>query len=183
MKIISKNLKQTSRFAKSFLDNLKPSSKMATVVALSGNLGSAKTTFTKEIASFLGVPKKEITSPTFVIMKIYQLTTDNRQLFEPEALRAEWSTTNNKKNKNKKNTRLLVVSRWSHLIHIDAYRLDSHKELLHLGWKEILKNYKNLVIIEWPERVKKILPKSTKWTYFKFVDEKTRKIEIKNVNI
>jgi tRNA threonylcarbamoyladenosine biosynthesis protein TsaE len=44
----------------------------ATVVALSGELGSGKTTLTKEIGRLLGIPGV-MASPTFVIMKKYNL--------------------------------------------------------------------------------------------------------------
>lgn len=67
---------------------------------------------------------------------------------------------------------------FSNLIHIDAYRLDSGKELLDLGWKEMSDNPKNLIFIEWPERVAEILPKDMKKICFKFIDEKTREIEV-----
>lgn len=48
-------------------------SEWATVVALSGDLGAGKTTFTKDVAHILGI-KETITSPTFVIEKIYGLS-------------------------------------------------------------------------------------------------------------
>jgi tRNA threonylcarbamoyladenosine biosynthesis protein TsaE len=41
------------------------------VIALSGDLGSGKTHFTKGVAEYLGI-KNEITSPTFVLMKVYE---------------------------------------------------------------------------------------------------------------
>lgn len=44
----------------------------ASVVALSGDLGAGKTTFVKELAHALGI-EEEVTSPTFVIMKLYPL--------------------------------------------------------------------------------------------------------------
>ncbi|MDO8600248.1 MAG: tRNA (adenosine(37)-N6)-threonylcarbamoyltransferase complex ATPase subunit type 1 TsaE [bacterium] len=47
-----------------------------------------------------------------------------------------------------------------HLVHIDCYRIKSSKELLHLGVKEIFKDPHSIVVIEWAERIKKILPKS-----------------------
>ena len=46
------------------------------------------------------------------------------------------------------------------LVHIDAYRLESGKELERLGWKEIIENPKNIVVIEWPEMVSGIIPKN-----------------------
>ncbi|MFA5841637.1 MAG: tRNA (adenosine(37)-N6)-threonylcarbamoyltransferase complex ATPase subunit type 1 TsaE [Candidatus Paceibacterota bacterium] len=66
-----------------------------------------------------------------------------------------------------------------HLIHIDAYRLDSAEELRALGWDEILSEPKNLIVIEWPERVKKLLPKGSFEVKFKFIDDRTREISWK----
>lgn len=43
----------------------------AFVVGLSGHLGAGKTAFVKMAAKILGI-KEEVTSPTFVIMKIYE---------------------------------------------------------------------------------------------------------------
>ncbi len=44
----------------------------AVVVALSGDLGAGKTTFTKELAKLLGV-SDVVASPTFVIEKVYPI--------------------------------------------------------------------------------------------------------------
>lgn len=41
------------------------------IVALFGDLGAGKTWLTKGIAEGLGVPSREVTSPTFVLMHIY----------------------------------------------------------------------------------------------------------------
>ena len=46
----------------------------AQVIALTGDLGAGKTAFTKELAKLLGIAH-EITSPTFVIMKLYEIPT------------------------------------------------------------------------------------------------------------
>ncbi len=67
-------------------------------------------------------------------------------------------------------------SDFENLIHIDAYRLDSEEELLNLDWQENLDNPKNIIFIEWPERVKKILSPNTIKLYFKFTDKNTREI-------
>lgn len=45
----------------------------ATLITLSGELGAGKTTFTQQIALALGV-EEHVTSPTFVLEKIYDLT-------------------------------------------------------------------------------------------------------------
>ena len=43
------------------------------LLALSGNLGAGKTVFVKALAKALGV-KENITSPTFVLMKVYDIS-------------------------------------------------------------------------------------------------------------
>lgn len=43
----------------------------ATVLLLEGDLGAGKTTFTKELAGALGIPKEEVHSPTFILKKEY----------------------------------------------------------------------------------------------------------------
>jgi tRNA threonylcarbamoyladenosine biosynthesis protein TsaE len=73
MKILSKSLEDTEKIAKDFLEKLALSSfEEATIVGLYGDLGSGKTTFTQAIAKIFGI-KEDITSPTFVIEKIYSL--------------------------------------------------------------------------------------------------------------
>lgn len=69
---------------------------------------------------------------------------------------------------------------FKHLIHIDAYRLEKHTELLHLGWAEICKEKENLILIEWPDRVSEIIPENAMRINFKFVDENTREINYDN---
>ena len=113
------------KIAKEVLTSLKQKDN-ATVVALSGDLGAGKTTLSQAIARELGV-KENVVSPTFVIMKIYELEGQN----------------------------------WKHLIHIDAYRLESSQELLKLGWNEIIADPQNLVLIEWPEKVGDIIPEDS----------------------
>ena len=50
-------------------------------------------------------------------------------------------------------------SRFTNLYHVDAYRIKNTKELVVLEFSEILSNPKNIVLIEWPENIKLILPK------------------------
>jgi len=63
------------------------------------------------------------------------------------------------------------------LFHIDAYRIDRAQELLDLGWEDIYKDTSTLIFIEWPENVRKILPKDAIKLDFTFIDEHTRRIE------
>jgi len=62
--------------------------------------------------------------------------------------------------------------------HIDCYRLEKAEEILTLDFKKIIQDPKNLVFIEWPERIKKLLPKNTLWINFKVVDKNKREITI-----
>lgn len=45
-----------------------------------------------------------------------------------------------------------------HFFHFDAYRIKSAKEFSGLGFKKLLKNPFHIILIEWSERVKKLLP-------------------------
>ena len=66
-----------------------------------------------------------------------------------------------------------------HLVHIDCYRITSAKELLDLGLKNILADPKNIVAVEWAERVAEYLPQNAIHLTFEITGEKERKIFIK----
>lgn len=65
---ISHNLADTENIAQDLLSNLADKS----ILALSGNLGAGKTTFVKFLAKALGL-EENITSPTFVLLKAYDI--------------------------------------------------------------------------------------------------------------
>lgn len=44
----------------------------AKVILLDGDLGAGKTTFTKELAGAIGIEKKSVNSPTFILKKEYK---------------------------------------------------------------------------------------------------------------
>lgn len=46
---------------------------------------------------------------------------------------------------------------FSHLIHIDAYRIEEEKEMLTLGWEALTTDPKHLICVEWPERIKGVI--------------------------
>ncbi len=152
--ILSKSLEETKEAAKVFLQKLLPENNCATVVALSGDLGSGKTTFVQSIARLLGISAR-VTSPTFVIMKTYDLPT-TRTNFTEQNLNGQ--------------------ATYNKLIHVDAYRLKKGEEIKKLGWDETISNPKNLIFIEWPENVADAIPKNVIKINFQFIDEKTRKI-------
>jgi len=75
MEYKSTSLEETKQLARRFVDKLLKSGgkrENALVVALQGDLGSGKTTFVKAVAEIFGI-KETITSPTFVLEKIYRL--------------------------------------------------------------------------------------------------------------
>lgn len=121
----------------------------ATVLALRGDLGSGKTTFTKNLARILNI-KENVSSPTFVIQKEFEIPAGHS-----------------------------AALNFKKLIHIDSYRLDLSSELLHLGWHDLLNHRENLIVIEWPEKVADILPKKHIEVKFNHVDETTRCITYK----
>ena len=67
---------------------------------------------------------------------------------------------------------------FSNFYHIDCYRIKKPKELLDLGFKKIISDPKNIVAIEWADRVRKIIPKHTIWIKFEFINKETRRIVI-----
>lgn len=115
------------------------------VIALTGELGSGKTTFTQSLLKGLGV-REHVTSPTFVLMKKYKIKKPHECI-----------------------------------VHIDAYRLRSADDARELEIEKIMSEKKNIVVIEWPERIKKIIPKHAVWISFSHgKKEDERKITIKS---
>lgn len=65
---ISKSPEETAEIAQKLAAQIKP----GTVIALSGNLGSGKTTFIKGLAVGFGAEDLDaVTSPTFALMHVY----------------------------------------------------------------------------------------------------------------
>jgi tRNA threonylcarbamoyladenosine biosynthesis protein TsaE len=141
MKIISTSEQETFDFAKKFAESLRGGE----VIALEGDLGAGKTVFTKGLAEGLGV-KRTVTSPTFVVMKIYDANT---------------------KSKIKK------------LVHIDAYRLDSARSASTIGAEEYFYSPDTVTVIEWPVKIKNILPRSFINIKISIEENEKRTIEIK----
>jgi len=157
MKIVSKSLIETQKFVQEFLEGLKPKSSnlKATVLLLEGDLGSGKTTFTQFLAKELGV-KNHLTSPTFVLIKKYEIPLLGISPCVALAKRGDFKK----------------------LIHIDAYRLNKGEELLALGWEELISEPTNLIVVEWPERVADLWTGKEQKISFKFIDENAREIKI-----
>jgi len=63
-------------------------------------------------------------------------------------------------------------------IHVDAYRFEKAKELADLGFKDLIRDPRNIILIEWADRVKKILPKNHIEIKFEHISDNKRKITI-----
>ena len=111
-----------------FIKEISPKTDGATLITLSGELGAGKTAFAKAVAHALGI-EEVVTSPTFVLEKIYALPILDRH----------------------------SVS-FKRLVHIDAYRLEKGTDLAPLGFDELMQDSGNLILLEWPEKVRDALP-------------------------
>lgn len=70
----------------------------------------------------------------------------------------------------------LQVKSFKTLVHIDAYRLKSSDELRKLRFADLLADPRNLILVEWADKVTDLLPKDPRQLHFEFVDDQTRKI-------
>ena len=136
-KFVSNNPEELKKIAKDLADNLMSRSRLdigggALVLALTGDLGSGKTTFAQAFAEALGV-KEKIKSPTFIIFRKSKIKNQNFLYF----------------------------------YHFDVYRIHSEKEILNLGWEEIISNSENIVLVEWADKIENILPKNSVKINFK----------------
>ncbi|PIP30045.1 tRNA (adenosine(37)-N6)-threonylcarbamoyltransferase complex ATPase subunit type 1 TsaE [Candidatus Jorgensenbacteria bacterium CG10_big_fil_rev_8_21_14_0_10_54_38] len=124
----------------------------ATVLALVGDLGAGKTTFIQGFARGLGI-KHHITSPTFVIFRNYPIPRHK-----------------------------LTVNSYKFFYHIDAYRIRKISELAQLGFKKILAEPNNIVLVEWAENIERALPRNTISITFSHGKKRSeRKIEIRQM--
>jgi tRNA threonylcarbamoyladenosine biosynthesis protein TsaE len=141
MAVVTKSAQETQALGEKIANNLKGGE----VLALTGELGSGKTTFLQGLAKGLGI-KERILSPTFIMMRSYPIT--DRQ------------------------------SPVTNFYHVDLYRVENEKDVEGLGLEEIWSDPRNIVAIEWAEKIKKILPKKRIDIYFKYLKEDEREIKI-----
>ena len=72
----------------------------------------------------------------------------------------------------------LQLKNFKNFYHIDAYRLKNPEELLELGFKDLIRNQENLIVIEWADKVKRILPRDILKIRFINLEKNKRKIII-----
>ena len=59
----------------------------------------------------------------------------------------------------------IKLDKYRFFFHMDAYRLKDERELINLGWEEIISNREHLVFIEWPENIAKAIPLDARFIY------------------
>ena len=154
-KYITNSEQETFELAKNFSQTLKGGE----TLCLIGDLGSGKTAFVKGLAKGLGV-KNIITSPTFVLMKVYDIPVMEKTANPSGA------------------SRHLPLVR-GELVHIDAYRLSKGADLEVIGASDYLNNPSVITVIEWADRVRDIWPKNCLEINFKTLAGNEREIKIK----
>ncbi|HLB95578.1 MAG TPA: tRNA (adenosine(37)-N6)-threonylcarbamoyltransferase complex ATPase subunit type 1 TsaE [Patescibacteria group bacterium] len=147
--MISPSAAETEKFGQIFAKNLRGGE----VIGLIGELGSGKTAFVKGLAKGLGI-QEPITSPTFVVLREYNILRPKLHLRG-------------------------VVNMVRKLIHVDAYRLEKIEEIKSAGIEDYWGRKDAIMVIEWAEKIKKILPKNTIYIRFKHISENIREISIK----
>lgn len=130
------------------------------LLALSGNLGAGKTVFVKALAKALGV-KENITSPTFVLMKVYDIS----PLKASQRARGEGKFSE------------LDAKKVDKFVHIDCYRLSGQEDLFEIGLGDYL-NYNNIIVaIEWADKLVN-LPATAIKIHIELLGDDKRKISI-----
>lgn len=118
------------------------------ILALSGPLGSGKTTFVQYLARELDA-REQIKSPSFIVLQTFNI----KSKFKRQKAKVQ--------GKSKK----LI------LCHVDAYRIKDKQELDALGLYDYLSRPDVITVIEWAEKIKKALPPKTIWLKFKYAKD------------
>ena len=134
MEVITESPNETKALGRKFAAELKG----GRTLALTGDLGSGKTTFVQGLAEGLGFAGR-IISPTFILMRKYP-----------------------------------------GFYHVDLYRFEENvaQEVENIGLTDIWGKDKNIVVIEWAEKIKDLIPAKANWIKFEDMGEDKRRITI-----
>lgn len=134
-------------------------------IALFGELGGGKTTFVQGLVRGLGI-KRRIISPTFIILRKYKISPPR----SPFPLRQGFA------------------GRVGHLgggetnfYHVDLYRIENQREIEELGLREIIDAGKDIVAIEWAEKMGELLPKNRWEINFEYINDNKRRVIIREL--
>jgi len=110
------------------------------VLSLEGPLGAGKTTLLQGLADGLGMGA-QLTSPTFILFRVVPIPSSKKSSVKKSGI--------------------------TQLVHADAYRVKDPAELVATGFTEFVGEPSTLVVVEWGDRVKKLLPKDTLHVHLK----------------
>ena len=170
MEILSKSTTETQKLAQTLAQKLEP----GMALALFGDLGSGKTTFTAFLVKALGFDCR-VQSPTFVIHRRYLRTTCADQTSRASRLGGTGTCASEMCRSAEPWLDIQTIH------HIDLYRLSSREEVLDIGLPEMLSEPHSLVLIEWPELAREILTPNVVKLYFTTIDETTRRIIVEGL--
>lgn len=139
--VISTSEAETIEIAKKLAKKLK----LPAIILLYGDLGSGKTVFTRGLGVAMGIPQKQIKSPTYTFVREHRTSK-------------------------------------IHFYHFDFYRIEDLDDLMAQDLKEIFAQKNSFIVIEWAERLKKILrlPVNAIEIRIKYLDDSKREITILN---
>lgn len=122
-------------------------------ITLYGDLGSGKTTWVRLLLENLGF-KGRVKSPTYAIVESYQL------LIPAQCKSSDSSFT---------------------VSHFDFYRFQDENEWEEAGFREIFAN-PGLKVVEWPDKVRGLLPKADLEMHIQTQADDSRSIEVKAIS-
>jgi len=76
----------------------------------------------------------------------------------------------------------VIMKKFKTFYHIDCYRLNGPKDLLEIGFKDIISKKGNIICLEWPEVVKEIIPENSIWIKIKNIGKNKRRIIVLDRN-
>jgi len=72
----------------------------------------------------------------------------------------------------------IMVRPYDHVIHVDAYRLNSLREAETTGLSDVLTDHHHIILVEWADKIRSLLPKDTIWVTMAHRGEDTREIVV-----
>lgn len=153
VEVISKNIEDTAKIANGFVQKI--------IVARQGSIDNNQYACVVGLSGNLGTGKTTFTQTVAKILGIKD------KVISPTFVIMKRYGLKNKVFKN--------------FFHLDAYRLKNEKELIVLNWQEIISNPENLVFVEWPELIKKGMPKKHHKIKISHTKEGHRKFKFSDV--
>lgn len=150
MKKISRSIQQTHKIAKEVLNKVLSFSVVSNEAVVVALEGDLGSGKTHFVQGFAEHLgiKEKVTSPTFVILKKFKIPFPQGK------------------------------ARIKNLIHIDAYRIEKPEEILELGWNEFINDPSSIILVEWADKIRNVLPKKYFLVKLKIVSEKERYLDI-----